>query len=313
MALIGCLLEQAASGEKRSTLAPAARFRPQPALRCANPNCVTRHESAYLTPRFILARSSDPSRLMLRCDFCERELGAEFVGHVRTRRFYRFDEHLRSYVRQWIEEKSLAVFESVKQAEESGYEPYRRGPQREIMNAAEIGQALDEVAGQVIGDLPNTANTIVAGIVSHGALIALRLRELIEARTKIRPPCVTLDVYNAGDPIRLMDGGDEIDVTGRTIVLVDDVINTGWTVQRAMAILWQCGRPAAVKLAVLIDRGHRAIPIRPNYVGKNIPTARSERVQVRLNPHPENDQHKSADRVVVYSLLESMKEPAAAQ
>jgi aspartate carbamoyltransferase catalytic subunit len=313
MALIGWLLERAARGEQRAILAPATpRFRPQPALRCVNPNCVTRHEAAYLAPRFTLARGNDCSRLMLRCDFCERELGAEFVGHVRTRRFYRFDEHLRGYVRQWIDEKSLAVFESVKQAEENGYEPYRRGPQREIMNAAEIGWALDELAGQVIADLPDAGNLIIAGIVSHGALIALRLRDLIEARTGIRPPGLMLDVYNTSDPVRLMDGGEEIDVTGRTVILVDDVINTGWTVQRAMAILWQRGRPAAVKLAVLIDRGHRAIPIRPNYVGKNIPTAVSERVQVRLDSDA-TDGHKSGDRVVIYSLLESMKEPAAAQ
>jgi aspartate carbamoyltransferase catalytic subunit len=315
MALIGWLLEQTAGEPRLSPATPGAPcFRPQPALRCANPNCVTRHESAYLTPRFTLARSTDRSRLMLRCDFCERELGAEFVGHVRTRRFYRFDEHLRSYVRQWIEEKSLAVFESVKQAEESGYEPYRRGPQREIMNAPEIAQAVDDLAGQVVADLLDPASIVIAGIVSHGAMIALRLRDLIEARTTIRPPCLTLDVYNLSEPVRLMDGGDEeIDVTGRTVILVDDVINTGWTVQRAMALLWQHGRPAAVKLAVLIDRGHRAIPIRPNYVGKNIPSARNERVQVRLDSHPESGQHKSADRVLIYSILESMKEPAPTQ
>ena len=87
--------------------------------------------------------------------------------------------------------------------------------------------------------------------------------------------------------IHPLDGGSDrgsFEVEGRTIVLVDDVINSGWTVQRAMAALWQRGRPAAVKLAVLIDRGHRAVPIRPNYVGKNIPTARAERVQVRLAP-----------------------------
>ncbi len=311
MALIGWLLEQAASGGQRPPLeAPAPRFRPMPALRCANPNCVTRHESAYLVPRFTLARSTDPSRLMLRCDHCERELGAEFVGHVRTRRFYRFDEHLRSYVRQWIEESSLAVFESVKQAEENGYEPYRRGPQREIMNAAEIGRTLDELAAQVIADLPDPASIIIAGIVSHGAMIAMRLRALIEARTGVLPPSLALDVYSGDEPIRV-DGGEQIDVTGRTIVLVDDVINTGWTVQRAMALLWQHGRPAAVKLAVLIDRGHRAIPIRPNYVGKNIPSARNERVQVRLDPHGGDGQHKTADRVVIYSILESMKESAA--
>jgi pyrimidine operon attenuation protein/uracil phosphoribosyltransferase len=92
------------------------------------------------------------------------------------------------------------------------------------------------------------------------------------------------------------------------IVLVDDVINSGWTVQRAMTALWQRGRPAAVKLAVLIDRGHRAVPIRPNYVGKSIPTARADRVQVRIGPH-EGEGRKTTDRVVIYSLVDSLKEP----
>jgi pyrimidine operon attenuation protein/uracil phosphoribosyltransferase len=81
-------------------------------------------------------------------------------------------------------------------------------------------------------------------------------------------------------------------------------------VQRAMTALWQRGRPAAVKLAVLIDRGHRAVPIRPNYVGKNIPTARAERVQVRLAA-PEGaapGRAKAQDRVVIYSRVESLKE-----
>ncbi len=109
----------------------------------------------------------------------------------------------------------------------------------------------------------------------------------------MRPPCAALDVYGGEAAFTPLDGGAgplevPIDVQDRTIVLVDDVINSGWTVQRAMTALWQRGRPAAVKLAVLIDRGHRALPIRPNYVGKNIPTARAERVQVRLAP-PQSD------------------------
>ena len=104
--------------------------------------------------------------------------------------------------------------------------------------------------------------------------------------------------------LRAIDGPD-FEVDGRTIVLVDDVINSGWTVQRAMTTLWQRGRPAAVKLAVLIDRGHRALPIRPNYVGKNIPTARAERVQVRLGAGAETEARKAADRVVLYSMVDS--------
>jgi pyrimidine operon attenuation protein / uracil phosphoribosyltransferase len=97
------------------------------------------------------------------------------------------------------------------------------------------------------------------------------------------------------------------------IVLVDDVFNSGWTAQRAMDMLWRSGRPAAVKLAVLIDRGHRAVPIRPNYVGKNIPTSRSERVQVRLGLVDDKGNHKSHDRVTIYSMVDSMKQPEGAR
>ena len=105
------------------------------------------------------------------------------------------------------------------------------------------------------------------------------------SETRVFPPCAALDVYGGEAAFHPIDGGEIFErsmKSDRTIVLVDDVINSGWTVQRAMAAIWQRGRPAAVKLAVLIDRGHRAVPIRPNYVGKNIPTSRAERVQVRL-------------------------------
>src|SRR5208282_6804006 len=97
--------------------------------------------------------------------------------------------------------------------------------------------------------------------------------------------------------IRFIEGPDDQFTTeGRVIVLVDDVFNTGWTAQRAMEMLWHSGRPAAVKLAVLIDRRHRAVPIRPNYVGKNIPTSRPERVQVRLAAAGTDPKAKSHDR-----------------
>jgi pyrimidine operon attenuation protein/uracil phosphoribosyltransferase len=246
--------------------------------------------------------------LVLRCDFCERDLRVEFVGHASSHRYYRFDENLRGYVRQWIEEGSLAIFETVKQAEEGGYEPYRRGPQREIMNAAEISAACAAIATQIVADVSDPARLAFVGVISRGAMLAMRLRNLIEGQTGVRAPCAALDVYAGGAAIQAIDG-PEFDVDGRTIVLVDDVINSGWTVQRAMTTLWQRGRPAAVKLAVLIDRGHRALPIRPNYVGKSIPTARADRVQVRLGPIPsETDLRKSADRVVLYAMVESIKE-----
>src|SRR5579875_211935 len=301
MALIAWMLERAGAAAPKAAREPAIRFKAEPSPRCANPACITRHESAYLRPRFHLARSTDRSQLALRCDFCERELRVEFVGHAKSRRYYRFDESLYGYVRQWIEEGSLAVFETVKQAEESGYEPYRRGPQREVMNAAEISAACAAMAAQIVADASDPTALALVGVVSRGAVLAMRLRELIGERAGVRPPTAALDVYGEDAALHPLDLTGGFDVDGRAIVLVDDVINSGWTVQRAMTTLWRNGRPASVKLAVLIDRGHRALPIRPNYVGKRIPTARNDRVRVRLNvPAGEGEARRPGDRVVVY-------------
>jgi aspartate carbamoyltransferase catalytic subunit len=314
MALIAWLIEKTGAARVRPRpVADPIRFKSEAPPRCANPNCVTRFEGAYLRPRFRLARSVDTTILALRCDFCERELKIEYVGHARSHRFYHFDENLQGYVRQWIEEGSLAVFESVKQAEEGGYEPYKRGPQREIMKADEVALAIGSLADQLIAEMPDMTGVSIVGVISRGAILALRLRDLIERKTGIRPPCAALDVYSPSEAVHPIDGTDNFDVEERTIILVDDVINSGWTVQRAMATIWQRGRPAAVKLAVLIDRGHRAVPIRPNYVGKNIPTSRTERVQVRLAPSGADSKTVSHDRVMIYSIVEPLKETEAAR
>jgi pyrimidine operon attenuation protein/uracil phosphoribosyltransferase len=150
------------------------------------------------------------------------------------------------------------------------------------------------------------------GVVSRGAVLAVRIRDVLEEKTGTRVPCAAVDVYGSDDAVRTLDGATSLPVEERTIVIVDDVINSGWTVQKAMTMIWQRGRPAAVKLAVLIDRGHRAVPIRPNYVGKNIPTAPSERVQVRLAPAGSNGKHKTHDRATIYSMVEAMKVPEQA-
>ncbi len=313
MALIAWLIEKTSENRVRPRASGAeVQFRSEIPPRCANPNCISRFEGAYLQPRFKLARSMDKSALALKCDFCERELKIEYVGHARSRRYYRFDENLQGYVRQWIEEGSLGVFESVKQAEEAGYEPYKRGPQREIMDADEIERALESLGTQLIADVADMTGVSIIGVVSRGATLALRLRDFIEHKIKIRPPCAALDVYSPMQAVVPIDGASEFTIEQRNIILVDDVINSGWTVQRAMATIWQGGRPAAVRLAVLIDRGHRAVPIRPNYVGKNIPTSRTERVQVRLAGPGADEKARSHDRVMIYSIVEPMKESEVA-
>jgi aspartate carbamoyltransferase catalytic subunit len=311
MALIAWMLSRAPFALRSQTPDPPIAFTHEPAPRCANPSCISRRERQYLAQRFRLTPGAIRSRLSLRCDFCERELRVEYVGHATSHRYYHFDENLSGYVRQWIEDGTLAVFESVKEAEERGYEPYKRGPQREIMNSAEIARACDAIAAQIIADAPDPTALAIVGVVSRGALLAMRLRDLIQTQTKVRPQCAALDVYSGDSQLRPIDA-DTFDVDGRSIVLVDDVINSGWTIQRAMTALWQRGRPAVVKLAVLIDRGHRALPIRPNYVGKNIPTTRAERIQVRLGVATDNDARKSSDRVLIYSMVDSLKERESA-
>jgi aspartate carbamoyltransferase catalytic subunit len=304
MALMAWLLENRPQPKAAASAQPAISFKGGAVPRCANSNCITRHESSYLRPRFRFAPSANRAHFSLRCDFCERNLRIDYVGHTSSRRFYHFDESLHGYVRQWMEEGTLAVFDTVKEAEERGYEPYRRGPQREIMSSNEIVRACEAMAAQIVADVTDATSLVIVGIVSRGALLAVRLRELIAERTGVHPPCAALDVYGA-TALHPLDDVENFEVDGRVIVLVDDVINSGWTVQRAMTVLWQRGRPAGVKLAVLIDRGHRALPIRPNYIGKSIPAARTDRVKVRLASP--DDSRKLADRVVLYSMLESAK------
>ncbi|HJU12273.1 MAG TPA: phosphoribosyltransferase family protein [Candidatus Binataceae bacterium] len=306
MALIAWLMEHRPHAIERTNLCPPAiSFKGGVAPKCANLSCITRHEGSYLQPRFRFAPSANRASLSLRCDFCERNLRIDYVGHTSSRRYYPFDESLHGYVRQWMEDGTLAVFDSVKEAEERGYEPYRRGPQREIMNSDEISRACEAIAAQITADATDPTSLTIVGIVSRGALLALRLRELIMRDTGVRPPCAALDVYGE-TALNPFDDVEDFQVDGRLIVLVDDVINSGWTVQRAMTVLWQRGRPAGVKLAVLIDRGHRALPIRPNYIGKSIPTARTDRVQVRISA-PDGEGRRPADRVLLYSMLEGHK------
>ena len=154
MALIAWLIEKVARRRRQRTAdAEPISFKSEPPPRCANPNCITRMRAP--TCAAIQARR----RARARCAgaamrFLRPRAEADFVGHARSHRYYRFDESLYGYVRQWIEEGSLAVFDSEKQAEEHGYEPYRRGPQREIMNEAGGRARVRALADQLIADVP---------------------------------------------------------------------------------------------------------------------------------------------------------------
>ena len=160
-------------------------------------------------------------------------------------------------------------------------------PNSLVMDSDEIRRALTRIAHEIIERNKGAEKLALIGIRSKGVPIAKRLAELIGKIEGIKVPVGELDITLYRDDIMTRQpavGKTEIpfDVNGRTIVLVDEVLYTGRTIRSALDALMDMGRPAAIRLAVLVDRGHRELPIRPDYVGKNLPTARKERVDVHL-------------------------------
>lgn len=161
----------------------------------------------------------------------------------------------------------------------------------EVMNASDIDRALTRIAHEIVEKNRGGDELVVLGIPSRGVPLAERLAEKLE-RIINRPAasfCGSLDITMHRDdvrrraprvpaPTRLPEAG----VDDQTVILVDDVLFSGRTIRAALDALVDCGRPQAVRLAVLVDRGHRELPIRADHVGKNIPTSRSEAVRVEL-------------------------------
>jgi pyrimidine operon attenuation protein/uracil phosphoribosyltransferase len=174
---------------------------------------------------------------------------------------------------------------------------------RVLLDEEQIGRTLSRIAHEIIergGDLDDVA---IVGIHTRGVSLAHRLRHLVEEFSGTAVDIGTLDItfhrddvsVRAGNaPIReqplVRDTRLDFTLEGRTVVLVDDVLYTGRTIRAAIDALFEYGRPARVQLAVLVDRGHRELPIRPDYVGKNLPTSRAERIQVQLLEVDEVDQ-----------------------
>ncbi|MDE3069597.1 MAG: bifunctional pyr operon transcriptional regulator/uracil phosphoribosyltransferase PyrR [Acidobacteriota bacterium] len=158
-----------------------------------------------------------------------------------------------------------------------------------VLGAREVQSALTRMAHEIAERNPAPPAPALVGIHRRGALLAERLRPLVAELLEVDVPLGDLDIGFYRDDVAtrpeapvLHASHVEFDVTGRTIVIVDDVLYTGRTVRAAIDALLDYGRPERVQLAVLVDRGHRELPIRPDYVGKNLPTATSEHVQVGL-------------------------------
>ncbi len=169
-----------------------------------------------------------------------------------------------------------------------------------LLDQEAISKALSRIAHELIEgaagpDEASLDRLALVGIQTRGVPLASRLKRLVAERNGTELPLGALDITFHRDDVHVRNGGRApgrepvvratsipFALEGMTVVLVDDVLYTGRTIRAAIDALLDYGRPARVQLAVLVDRGHRELPIRPDYVGKNLPTARSERIQVEL-------------------------------
>ena len=164
-----------------------------------------------------------------------------------------------------------------------------------VLDAEALGRTLSRIAHEIIEGNPAIEDVALVGIQTRGVPLAQRLARLIEERAGTAPALGAVDITFHRDDVMVRAGEAplapqplvratslDFPLDGRTVVLVDDVLYTGRTIRAAIEALFDYGRPERVQLAVLVDRGHRELPIRPDYVGKNLPTARDERIQVQL-------------------------------
>lgn len=164
-----------------------------------------------------------------------------------------------------------------------------------ILSAEDIRRTLNRLASEIVERTEDLNNLVLLGIRTRGVPLAYALTEQIERLEAIAIPTGALDITFYRDDLDQIGvrtpGKTEIsfDLTGKTVVLVDDVIYSGRTVRAALNAVHDYGRPAAVRLAVLIDRGHRQVPIHPDFVGKQLPTASDETVKVFVQTVDDRD------------------------
>jgi pyrimidine operon attenuation protein / uracil phosphoribosyltransferase len=182
--------------------------------------------------------------------------------------------------------------------------PAPAAAEKVVLDADGLRRTLTRIAHEIIEGNPDLARVALVGIQTRGVPLAQRLRRLVEERASGEAPAIgAVDITFYRDDVQVR-GGDaprhpqpvvrstalDFPLEGKTVVLVDDVLYTGRTIRAAIEALFDYGRPDRIQLAVLVDRGHRELPIRPDYVGKNLPTARTERIQVQLVEVDEVDQ-----------------------
>ncbi|HSK49702.1 MAG TPA: bifunctional pyr operon transcriptional regulator/uracil phosphoribosyltransferase PyrR [Solirubrobacterales bacterium] len=163
--------------------------------------------------------------------------------------------------------------------------------EKTVLGHDDLRRTLKRIAHEIAEKNPDSSQLAIVGIHTRGAVLAQRLHPILSELTGAELPAGDLDISFYRDDVGAKAPATQpvvhashldFDLSERTVVLVDDVLFTGRTVRAAIEALFDYGRPRRVQLAVLCDRGHRELPIRPDYVGKNLPTAHGERVNVRL-------------------------------
>ena len=180
-----------------------------------------------------------------------------------------------------------------------------------VMDGSEVARAVTRIAHEILERNKGTHNLALVGIRTGGVYLAHRLVKRMFEIEQVQVPSGDLDITLYRDDLSMRKDQPILrkttipfDISDLKIVLVDDVFFTGRTIRAAMDGLMDLGRPAEIQLAVLVDRGHRQLPIRANYIGKNVPTSRDEIVQVFLEEECEDD------RVVILKDAKEAQEPA---
>ena len=161
---------------------------------------------------------------------------------------------------------------------------------RNVMDAKDVERALVRIAHEIIEKNKGIEDIVILGIPTRGVYLAKRIKDILKNTEGIEPPVGSVDATLYRDDIGmkeeqpiLKETDIPVPIDNRKVIIVDDVLFTGRTIRAAMNVIMDFGRPGAIQLAVLIDRGHRELPIRPDYVGKNVPTSLKQEIKVLMN------------------------------
>ena len=172
-------------------------------------------------------------------------------------------------------------------------------PKKEVVDAVTMKRALTRISYEIIERNKGIQDIVLVGIKTRGRYIAQRLAERLKQLEDIDVPVGELDITLYRDDVKDMEEPElhssdvPVSIEGKEVILVDDVLYTGRTIRAAMDAVMDLGRPRKISLAVLVDRGHRELPIRADYVGKNIPTSKTEEIIVEM------EERDGADRIMI--------------